>query len=190
MHILAISPGQGFAKGFDESRWRAMLHSGINSLMIREKQMDAAPMLALARWCRQEAPRVELWVNGRADVALAAHCGLHAPENYPFGALSLPVSRPLHDPAQFPERAQAQQLILSPVFDTPGKGPALGAEGLNRWLDALPPFSGRILALGGIDDSNAASLIHPRLSGVAMIRSLWDASSPAKAVEALRKSWS
>lgn len=186
MHILAISPGQGF----EPSRWEAVLHSGIDALMLREKQLEARALLDLARWARERAPGVALWVNGRLDVALAAGCGCHAPEAYPPVPAGLaPLSRPLHALADFPERVQADQLLLSPVFATPGKGAPLGAEGLHRWLDALPPCSGRLLALGGITPGNAAALKHPRLAGVAVIRALWEAPEPARVVAALKGAW-
>lgn len=186
MHLLAISPGEGF----DRERWRAVLHSGVDALMIREKALEARALLELARWCRAEAPDVELWVNGRLDVALAADCGLHAPEAYPELPSDLVrLSRPLHDPAQAAGRLGAAQLLLSPVFPVPGKGDAFGAEGLHRRLDALPPFRGRLLALGGITPANAAELRHPRLDGLALIRALWNSGEPGHAVEALRKAW-
>jgi len=186
MFILAITPGEGF----DEAKWRRVLDSGIDALMIREKGLDARPLLELTRRTQELAPGLPLWVSGRLDVALAAGCGLHAPEAYPEVPEDLlPLSRPLHDPAQFPARRGAQQLILSPVFPTPGKGAALGAEALREWLDALPPFPGRFLALGGITPSNCAELRHPRLAGVAMIRSLWHAKEPAAVVAKLREAW-
>lgn len=185
MHILAISPGEGF----DEARWRLVLESGINALMIREKHLEARPLLELTRRALTLSPGLTFWVNGRLDVALAAGCGLHAPEAYPETPGLVPLSRPLHHPAQFAKRAQAQQLLLSPVFETPDKGPSLGAEGLHAWLDALPTFEGRFLALGGIAPKNVARLKHPRLAGVALIRSLWHAPDPRTVVMKLREAW-
>ncbi len=186
MFILAISPGEGY----DEARWSRVLASGIDGLMLREKQMETGALLGFALRVRDEAPGLELWVNGRLDVALAAGCGLHAPEAYPEVPEGLvPLSRPLHDPASFPARRQAQQLILSPIFETPGKGPALGAATLRTWLEALPPFPGRLLALGGIGPSNSGELRHRRLGGVAMIRALWHAPDPEAVVAGLRESW-
>ena len=65
MFILAISPG----RGFDGIRLKAILSSGIDALMIREKQLEAKPLLELVRQVQDLAPQVELWVNGRLDVA-------------------------------------------------------------------------------------------------------------------------
>lgn len=185
MFILAITPGEGF----DSRTWAPVLASGVDALMIRERGLSAADLLAAARWARRSAPRVEIWVNARLDVALAAGCGFHAPEAYPEvpGDL-IPLSRPIHDPGQIQARASARQLILSPIFPVPGKGPAWGPERLARILDTLPDGP-RALALGGITPGNAAALRHPRLAGVALIRGLWSAPDPGRAVADLRRAW-
>lgn len=183
LHLLAISPGTGF----EPRQWGRVLGSGIDALMIREKQLEARALLDLVRRVQDLAPDLPLWVNGRLDVALRTGCGLHAPETYPAVPPGLlPLSRPLHALEDFPERALAQQLILSPAFPTPGKGPALSPEGLHRWLEGLPPFPGRLLALGGITPDNARTLRHPRLAGVAVIRALWDAPDPQAVVARLK----
>jgi len=186
MFVLAISPGEGF----DPPRWERVLASGVDAFMIREPGLEAASLLRAARWIRDRAPGVELWVNGRLDVALAAGCGLHAGEAHPDVPPGLlPLSRPVHDPAQIPGRAGAAQLILSPIFAVPGKGPAWGAGQLKDVLDGMPAGAFRALALGGITPGNAAALRHPRLAGVALIRGLWMAGDPQGAIDELRKAW-
>jgi thiamine monophosphate synthase len=186
MHLLAITPG----RGFEPAAWSAVLHSGVDGFLLREPGFEAGELLRAARWCRQEAPEVELWIRGRLDVALACGGGLHAPERHPeVPAALLPLSRPLHAPEQYPTRRDARQLLIAPVLPTPGKAGAWGAPALHAFLDALEGASPRLLALGGIDPGNAAALKHPRLGGVAVIRALWDAREPRGAVEALREAW-
>ncbi len=185
MFILAISPGTGF----DAVSWKAVLASGIDALMIREKQLEAGPLLDLVRRTQDLAPAMELWVNGRLDVALAAGCGLHAPEAYPDVPASLcPLSRPLHAESQIPSRMGCQQLLLGPIFPVPGKGAHWGVEQLHRVLDEIPKGP-RVLALGGINPTNSEALHHPRLDGIALIRSLAEATEPIRVVETLRQSW-
>lgn len=185
MFILAITPGVGF----DPGMWRAVLASGVDGFLLREPGMEARALLEAARWCRETAPDVELWVGGRLDVALAADCGLHAPEAYPDVPEGMtPLSRPLHDEAQSGARAHAKQLLVSPVFASPGKGAPWGATRLHAFLDHAPEGP-RWLALGGITTENAAELRHPRLDGVALIRGLWEAD-PTRAVARLREAWS
>lgn len=182
MFLLAITPGAGF----DSAKWRAVLRSGVDGFLIREKEMEARALLDAARWCRLEAPDVELWVGGRLDIALAAGCGLHAPEVHPEipGGL-VPLSRPLHEEGQLASRSACRQLLISPVFPTPGKGAAWGAARLRLFLDTVPPGP-RLLALGGISASNASELNHPRLDGMAMIRAIWETADPREAVSRLK----
>ena len=186
MFILAVSPGTGF----DAVRWRAVLASGVDALMIREKHLEAGPLLDLARRAQDLAPGLELWLNGRLDVALAAGCGLHAPEAYPeVEPALLPLSRPLHDESQWAARRTCAQLLVAPIFPSPGKGEPWGETRLARFLEGWPEIGPRVLALGGMDATKAALLRHPRLGGVALIRALWGAQDPRSVVDALREAW-
>ena len=185
MFILAISPG----RGFDAPRLRAILGSGIDGLMIREKQLEARPLLALVWQVQDIAPQVELWVNGRLDVALAGSCGLHAPEAYPeVPSDLLLLSRPIHSEDQIRARIECRQLLLGPIYSVPENGAPWGVERLHQVLDGIPAGP-RVLALGGIAPTNSTGLRHPRLDGIALIRALMDAPDPRRVVEAFRQSW-
>ena len=185
MFILAISPGMGF----EAARWKALLASGIDGLMIREKQLEARPLLELARQVQEIAPQMELWVNGRLDVALAADFGLHAPEAYPeVSSDLLLLSRPIHSEDQIRARIDCRQLLLGPIYSVPEKGAPWGVERLHQVLDGIPAGP-RVLALGGIAPTNSTGLRHPRLDGIALIRALMDAPDPMRVVEAFRQSW-
>ena len=182
MFLLPITPGTGF----DPVKWRAVLRSGVDGFLIREKGLEASALLNAARWCRDEAPGVELWVGGRLDIALAAGCGLHAPEAYPEVPEGLvPLSRPLHDESQFAARHACRQLLIAPILAAPGKGAPWGAARLHRFLDTAP-LGPRLLALGGIGAEHIGGLMHPRLDGVAMIRAIWGAPDPRDAVSRLK----
>lgn len=182
MILLALTPGLGF----DRSRWAAVLRAGVDGFLIREKQLGARALLEAAVWCQDTAPEVPLWVTGRLDVAFAAGCGLHAPEAHPEVEPGLvPLSRPLHDENQWARRYHADQLLVSPIFPSPGKSGPWGVGRLRRFLDTLPAEGPRLLALGGVDPSNAGSLRHPRLAGIAAIRPFWK-GDPRRAVAAFR----
>lgn len=186
MHLLAITPGTGF----DPSSWGRILDGGVDAFMLREPGLEAAALFAAAIWCRRLRPDLRLWVNGRLDVALAAECGLHAPEAYPEvpgGIASL--SRPLHAEAQFPGRQEAAQLLVAPLFPVPGKGAPWGVPRLHAFLDTCPAEGPRMLALGGITPDHLRLLAHPRLGGVALIRALWEAPNPEALVRQLRGAW-
>jgi len=182
MRLLAITPGLGFAR----DRWAAVLRAGVDGFLIREKQMDARALLDAVSWCQDTVPEVALWVAGRLDVAFAAGCGLHAPEAHPEVEPGLvPLSRPLHDEGQWASRNRMDQLLISPIFPSPGKGVPWGVERLHHFLDGLPVEGPPLLALGGVTPANAALLRHPRLAGVAAIRPFW-AGDPRRAVAAFR----
>ena len=182
MILLAITPGLGF----DRESWRSVLRSGVDAFLIREKDLSARRLLDAARWCQDTAPEVALWVAGRLDVALAAGCGLHAPEAYPdLEPSPVPLSRPLHDEAQWADRSSVDQLLVSPVFASPGKGEPWGVARLHRFLDGLPQHGPRILALGGVEPANVSSLRHPHLAGFAAIRPFWN-GDPGGAVARFR----
>jgi len=182
MILLAVTPGEGWHR----ARWQAVLRSGIDGFLIREHTLSARTLLDAARWCQDTAPEVALWVAGRLDVALAAGCGLHAPEAHPEvpGGL-VALSRPLHSEAQWPDRQAADQLLVSPVFASPGKGEPWGVARLGRFLDGLPEGGPRLLALGGVEPGVLRELAHPRLAGVAAIRPFWQ-GDPLRTVARFR----
>ena len=183
MILLAITPGLGF----EPLRWRAVLHAGVDGFLIREPGLSARRLLEAARWCQDAAPSLALWVAGRLDVALAAGCGVHAPEAYPDLAPGLgPLSRPLHEEAQWADRQGADQLLVSPVFASPGKGAPWELRRFHAFLDTLSPDGPRLLALGGVTPDNAAALAHPRLAGIAAIRPFWE-REPRRVVQAYRE---
>ena len=186
LQILAVSPGTGF----QAQAWAPILGSGVNAFLLREPDLDAKDLLVAARWCQERFPEVRLWVKGRLDVALAVGCGLHAPEAYPeLPSGLIPLSRPLHSENQWPERMEAQQLLVAPVFPVPGKGEPWGAARFHRFLDGLPQQAPMIFALGGITPERLPELRHPRLAGVALIRALWEAEDPGALVGQLKAAW-
>ncbi|MCL1909266.1 MAG: thiamine phosphate synthase [Holophagaceae bacterium] len=188
MHILAISSGNDI----EASRWEAVVNSGIDALMIREKQLDARSLLELGKRIRDIAPSLPIWINGRLDIALALGAGFHGGEEYPAITLPssfCPLSRPLHSIEQIRERGITDQLLISPVFEVPEKKSPLGVAGLHGILEDMPPWEGKLLALGGINPGNAAELQHRRLDGVALIRGLWDSVDPCDTVGRLRAAW-
>jgi thiamine monophosphate synthase len=184
MILLAITPGLGF----DRKTWQPVLRSGVDAFLVREKELSALVLLDAVRWCQDTAPELVFWVAGRLDVAFAAGCGLHAPEGHPEVAPGLaPLSRPLHEEGQWPARRTADQLLISPVFATPGKGAPWGWERCRTFLDGLPEAGPSLLALGGLDPSNARAIRHPKLAGIAAIRPFWD-ENPARTVARFRAS--
>lgn len=185
MILLAITPGLGF----DRDLWGPVLTSGIDGFLIREKGLGTRALLEAARWCQDTAPEVRLWIGGRLEVALATGSGLHAPEDHPeVDPAWLPLSRPMHAESQWPTRSACEQLLVSPILPSPGKGEPWGLPRLHRFLDSLPAEGPRLLALGGLEPDGMPLVRHPRLSGIAAIRPFWS-GDPAATVARFRQAW-
>jgi thiamine-phosphate pyrophosphorylase len=95
------------------------------------------------------------------------------------------ISTPAHtdDDVMLARRAGATAVLVSPIFDSPGKGPARGVEALS----AARRLAGEVLvyALGGVEPSCAASCAVAGADGVAVIRALLEAHDPAAVARAL-----
>jgi thiamine-phosphate pyrophosphorylase len=80
-------------------------------------------------------------------------------------------------------RYGADLVTLSPVFETPGKGAALGIKGLH---DLAVTSDIPVYALGGVDLENIASLAETRVHGAACIRGVFGTRQVTQAAAALK----
>jgi thiamine-phosphate pyrophosphorylase len=152
-------------------------------VQLRMPASPAGPMVAAARRLRPllDAHRARLIVNDRLDVARAVgadavHLGRTSVSVAEARALLGPaawVSVACHGAGDLAAAvlAGADAALLSPIFSSPGKGPAMGLEGLGRAVAGarLP-----VLALGGVDGAGAASCLAAGAAGVAAIRGALD----------------
>ena len=133
--------------------------------------------------CRESQTRVI--VNDRLDVALSSGvAGVHLPSNgLPAATVRervpddflVGVSAHSIDEVLFARNAGADLVLFSPIFDTPGKGPAVGIDRLRECVVAAGTFP--VVALGGIDDSNYADTLAAGAAGFGGIRFLNDSES-------------
>ena len=130
-------------------------------------------------------------VNDRADVAAAARAdGVHLPETglppsavkRAFPNLAVGVSTHSLDSAVAAAQGGADFLFFGPIFDTPGKGAAVGVESLAVLCQVLTV---PVIGLGGIDDKNCASVVDAGAAGIAAIRALNDPGSRREIVRKL-----
>ena len=155
---------------------------------VRDHAASSATKLSLARALIELArPRgARVVVHDRVDVALAA-----AADGGQLGERSIEVrdarallganawiGRSCHDGAGLlaARDAGADGATLSPLFGSPGKGPALGVARFAE-LRALVP-SLPVIALGGIDAGNARDALAVGATGVAALRA-WLGDDPA-----------
>jgi thiamine-phosphate pyrophosphorylase len=153
-------------------RWIA---DGIEMIQLREKDLDGAALLALARTIVGAAAGAgtRVLVNDRLDVALAAGAhGLHLPSD----GLPVALARPhvdhlgvsTHTPAEAraAEENGADFVVFGPVFDTPGKT----GVGLDPLREVAAALTIPVLAIGGITEDNTPLVLDAGAAGIAAIR--------------------
>src|SRR6185503_18359592 len=150
---------------------------GAVAVSLREKDLDARALLALARELRAVTrdAGAALFVNDRIDVALAAGAdGVHLggrslpPADVARLAPSLRVAVSTHDRVEVEAAARAPNVafaVFGPIWDTPSKrpyGPPVGLEALREVarLRLLP-----LLALGGVTPARAPSCLAAGAAG-------------------------
>src|SRR5262249_14197089 len=81
------------------------------------------------------------------------------------------------------ETSGATAALVSPIFDTPGKGAPRGTRFITDARSHARTL--RLYALGGVDPGNASSCVSAGADGVAVIRAVWQARDPGAAARAL-----
>ncbi|MGH9494029.1 MAG: thiamine phosphate synthase [Candidatus Sulfotelmatobacter sp.] len=188
---------------------------GVDWVQIREKEMPARHLLAIARAAvrmtnlkrptsdEKDRPESLVLVNDRLDVALATEAaGLHlARESLQardviswrrreMTASDFMVGLSCHtiDELRQAENAGVDYAFFGPIFDTPAKrhfGPPLGIEKLAAACQATRL---RVIAVGGVTLENSAECLDAGGGGIAAIRMFQEAREPAelkKVVEGL-----
>jgi thiamine-phosphate pyrophosphorylase len=154
---------------------------GIDYVQIREKDLPPREICELVRTvvAIRGTGRTRILVNERGDIAKVAGAdGVHLPAAAAHETLpGLIVARSCHRKEEI-RHARADFVTFSPIFDSPGKGPAVGLDALREACAMGVP----VFALGGIDPSNADACIEAGAVGVAGIRlfadSGYDATAP------------
>lgn len=167
------------------AREAAAAIGGAFGVVVRELGERAEPV---ARRIALEAPAAVVFV--KRDLALAVRVGargLHLgsppwPTELPSELLMLGSAHAADD-AVTAEARGLGGVVVSPIFSTPGKGPARGL-GVLAEARALAP-SCAVFALGGVDASNAASCAAAGAHGAAVVRALADAAAPGDAARAI-----
>jgi acyl carrier protein len=166
---------------------RALPH-GAFAVQVRDKTATKEQLVTLCRTLlvatRSTGRGARLLVNGDVDVALAVGAdGVHVPAAASVSATRRAlgeraiVTAAAHDDDQV-RRALAEgadAALVSPIFETPGKGPPAGLAALERARALAEGSRLAVVALGGVDASRAASCAAAGAHAVAVIRALFDA---------------
>jgi thiamine-phosphate pyrophosphorylase len=128
---------------------------------------------------------VQLVVNDDVDAALELACGVHLGqadagiERAREAGLPLGISVTKRREAALAEFSGATYIGAGPIWETPSKPDAAAPIGLDGLRDICLSVSIPVVAIGGIDASNAAECIRAGAEGVAVIRAVAE-------IEALR----
>jgi thiamine-phosphate pyrophosphorylase len=162
----------------------------------------------VVQWRLKDVPRVDVVERGRATRSLCARYGVpfvvnddveaalmlgadgvhlgrddEGAETAKGHGLLLGLSAATLEEARGAD-GQADYIGAGPVWDTPSKpdaDPPIGLEGLRELCDAV---STPVVAIGGVDASNAGDCIRAGAAGVAVIRAARDAAALRRAIDA------
>ncbi len=176
----------------DWHRLDTVLSAGATCVWLRAPGASGAELYRAARdlvWRAHERGAAVV-IGDRADVALAVgadgvQLGFRSPparKVRPWFEGWIGVS--CHSAAELgsADRAGADYAVLSPLFGVPAKGGPLGTALFERLVASVDM---PVVALGGIDTSNAQEARSAGAAGVAVIRALRDAPDPQEAGRSL-----
>jgi thiamine-phosphate pyrophosphorylase len=203
--ILVTDPKLGGSTPVEETV-RLALEGGCRAVQLRDKDASARELLARARALRELTRQhgALLFVNDRADVALASGAdGVHVgPNDVPVAALRawlgdrLIIGYSTDDPAEAVAAVAegADYLGCGAVFGTTTKdvgSEAIGIDGLEAVATAVQV---PVVGIGGVDLGNVSQVARSSAAGVAVVRGIMAAPSPAEAtrsfLEALGRTYS
>ncbi|HYL67919.1 MAG TPA: thiamine phosphate synthase [Candidatus Limnocylindria bacterium] len=183
---------------------RAAAQAGVDWIQIREKDLPARELLALVREAvaivQSGGGKAVVIVNDRLDVALAAGAaGVH------LGGESAPARevvrwcRAGNAPAGFrigvschsieetceAGSAGADYAFFGPIYDTPSKKSYGAPQGIGRLKEVCTAMLIPVIAIGGVNEQNAAECIRAGAAGIAAIRMFQEAKSAQALTEAV-----
>jgi thiamine-phosphate pyrophosphorylase len=161
---------------------------GATVVQLRLKGAPSSELVALGR--SLAGLDAELVVNDDVDAALELGCGVHLGQGDPGLERALAAGIPVgisvtkRREAAVAEYSGAAYLGAGPVWATPSKPDAAPPIGLDGLRDICLSTSLPVVAIGGIDASNAAECIAAGAAGVAVIRAVAEIEALRAAVDA------
>lgn len=183
---------------------QAAIRGGVTGVQLREKQASTQYIRELlgelAALC--QCANVTLLLNAslvphisELPPGVGIHFGVatwHLRNSYLSAAQDTPrlIGYSAHEIAEAQQVAQegAHYVMLSPIYDTPSKRGILEPRG-PAWLELARRSLGEfpIVALGGIDETNAREVVRAGADGIAVIRAIMAAPDPEIAARQLRE---
>jgi thiamine-phosphate pyrophosphorylase len=186
------------------ARIRAAAEAGADWVQIREKDLGSGALYALVRDAlalvadvrRERGAATRVIVNGRLDVAVA--CGA---DGVHLGYASVPAQDAIRwchnggaprefivgvschslEDARSAEAAGADYVFFGPVFDSPSKREFGAPQGAAKLREVARALRIPLIAIGGINASNARECLQTGAAGVAAIREFQDSVTDDRA---------
>lgn len=191
--LLALTPGDLDASGARAfvPRAAAAVRAGLAALLVRERELADRAAFELAQRLRDVlGPERWLGVHDRLHVALAAgadgaHLGFRS---LPLAAARRVVGPDLalglsaHDGDEPNRWEGADYLAFGPVRATPSKAGLLEPTGLAGLAAACGRSRVPVLAIGGLEPSDAPAVLAAGAHGLCVLRGVFGAPDPAAAV--------
>ncbi len=198
LRLVAIAGPPCLDVGSIVEACRAAAAGGVTAVQLRLKQEPASVLFEIASQLVNTLT-IPVWVNDRADVAVAAGAvGVHVgTEDVPpdavrsFAPPSFLIGMSVGDAAEA-SRALSQSAdywSIGSVYATGSKtdaGRPIGTAGFER-LRARAPEGMPVIGIGGINASNAAAVIRSGARGVAVISAVFGVADVERAARALRR---
>ncbi len=195
---LSLVTDQNAAAGRDlEEVVKAAVAGGVDLVQLREKELPAGEVYLMAKRLRAiTRDKALLFVNDRVDIALAAEC-----DGVQLGETAMPTSaaravcgarlligRSVHslEGAKKAEIDGADLLILGTIFPT-GSHPGAATAGVELVQAVAEEVTIPVLAIGGVNHDNVASVIRAGASVVVVISAISESPDPETAASALRR---
>jgi len=169
------------------------VEGGITMVQLREKRLNTKEFVVKALKIKEllKTYNVPLIINDRIDVALAVKAdGVHIGQNdMPFEIarkmipqnMLIGLSVETLEQAMEAENYKLDYLGVSPVFSTPSKTDISTHWGLEGLRELRKVSSHKLIAIGGINASNAEDVIEAGADGIAVISAICSAAVPKKA---------
>lgn len=170
---------------------------GIEWIQVREKNLSDADLYRVVASCASSVPaHVRIFVNDRADVALAAKAhGVHVGEDDvpPSAVRAAAGDRPLLIGYSTHSLGEAVDADANPAIDYVAIGPIFPSLtknvreplGVAAIADLRERITKPIVAIGGIDATNIGSVLHAGADCAAVIAALYGGGPLAENVKRL-----
>ncbi len=171
---------------------------GVTAVQLREKEVNTKDFIQRAIQLKKilSAYHVPLIINDRIDIALAVKAdGIHVGQNdmpYEYFKKIIPrrmirgLSVETPEQAAKAEEYELDYLSASPVFLTSTKTELENEWGIEGLRELAAKTKHKLVAIGGINKSNAGEVIKAGAKGIAVVSAICSAPDPMNAARELR----